>query len=613
MSLNFQSPWCECYLIHSWYGAAIAGLATTSLALITPAARAESSLFLAYPPPNHETTASQIFLIGTAPPGGTVLVNGQAIARSPAGHFAPSFPLQVGKNTFRLQYQDPTQDQTLELTVTRLATTSPLPTGPYFAPNSLEPAVDIARLPGELICFSAIAPPQAAVSVVLGGQTLRLTEQPRQVSLPDNAAVLTGLNQPTVEHPAGQYQGCLSFSQPAVLGAPQFRLTWQGQTVTQPGPGQVTILNPSQLSTIAVTAPAGTARTGPSTTYSRLTPLPTGTQAQVTGQASEWLRLDYGAWIRASETQPVATAVPPRTVIRSLKSRERDGWTDVIFPLQVPVPVTVTQDDRRFTLTLHNTTAQTDTIYLATSPVIRRLDWSQPAPDRVTYDFQLKSPQQWGYQLRYEGTSLILSLRHPPDLRPASPQLPLRGVHVLLDPGHGSDADPGARGPTGYPEKDVALIMAKLVRDRLQAQGATVTMTREGDDDLYPNDRVAMIEQHQPTIVLSLHYNALPDDGDALNTQGLAAFWYTTQSHSLAAFLHDYLVRTLDRPSYGVFWNNLALTRPTIAPSVMLELGFMIHPEEFEWIIDPAAQQALATAIADGLRLWVEAAIAAGE
>ncbi len=580
-----------------------------SLVLIAPAVRAESPLFLAYPPPNHETTASQIFLIGTAPPTGTVLVNGQAIARSPAGHFAPSFPLQVGENPFRLQYQD----QEIQLTITRLATTPPLPVGANFAPDSLEPAVDIARLPGELICLSAIAPPQATVTAQLGGQTLALTEQPYQVLLPDNAAVLTGLNQPIRHTSIGQYQGCLTFPQPGALGAPQFRLAWQGQTVTQTGPGHVTILSPSQLPTIAVTAPSGTARTGPSTTYSRLTPLPTGTQAQVTGQEGEWWRLDYGAWIRARETQPVTTAVPPRSLIRSLKSRERQGWTDVIFPLQVPVPVTVTQDDRRFTLTLHNTTAQTDTLYLAASPLIRRLDWTQPAPDRVTYDFQLKPREQWGYELRYEGTSLILSLRHPPDLRQASSRSPLRGVHILLDPGHGSEADPGARGPTGYPEKDVTLVMAKLVRDRLRAQGATVTMTREGDDDLYPHDRVAMIEQQQPTIVLSLHYNALPDDGDALKTQGLAAFWYTTQSHSLAAFLHDYLVHTLNRPSYGVFWNNLALTRPTIAPSVMLELGFMIHPDEFEWIIDPVAQQELATAIATGLRLWVEQAIAGGE
>ena len=62
----------------------------------------------------------------------------------------------------------------------------------------------------------------------------------------------------------------------------------------------------------------------------------------------------------------------------------------------------------------------------------------------------------------------------------------------------------------------------------------------------------------------------------------------------------------LDRPSYGVFWNNLALTRPHVAPTVLLELGFMINPEEFEWVTDPQEQARLAETLAEGVELWVE-------
>ena len=153
--------------------------------------------------------------------------------------------------------------------------------------------------------------------------------------------------------------------------------------------------------------------------------------------------------------------------------------------------------------------------------------------------------------------------------------------------------------------KRPALRVSQQVRDRLEARGAKVVMTREGDDDLYPQDRVDIINQQEPTLALSLHYNALPDSGDAENTQGLSAFWYHPQAHSLAVFLHNYLTETLDRPSYGVFWNNLALTRPAVAPAVMLELGFMIHPEEYEWIVDPEAQEDLAEAIAEGVSRWV--------
>jgi N-acetylmuramoyl-L-alanine amidase len=129
-------------------------------------------------------------------------------------------------------------------------------------------------------------------------------------------------------------------------------------------------------------------------------------------------------------------------------------------------------------------------------------------------------------------------------------------------------------------------------------------MTREADIDLLPNDRAALINRMEPTIAVSVHYNALPDAGDAINTAGIGNFWYNTQSHSLAQFLHDYLVRELDRPSYGVFWNNLALTRPTVAPAVLLELGFMINPTEFEWIANEREQERLADALADGITEW---------
>jgi N-acetylmuramoyl-L-alanine amidase len=64
-------------------------------------------------------------------------------------------------------------------------------------------------------------------------------------------------------------------------------------------------------------------------------------------------------------------------------------------------------------------------------------------------------------------------------------------------------------------------------------------------------------------------------------------------------------VENLNRPSYGVYWNNLALTRPTVAPSVLMELGFMINPNEFEWITNPQEQQKLGKAIADGVAAWV--------
>lgn len=567
---------------------------------------AQQKLFLAYPPLQHETTSSKIFLIGTAPPGGTVTVNGQAIARNAAGHFAPSVPLQLGVNPLRLRYGN----QEIRVLVTRTATTPKLPTDNDFLPGSLTPATNLGRLPNEWLCFSATAPQTATVNVRLGNSlTVPLTSQPQFVELPPNSAVLTAQNQPSPVPAPGFFQGCMRTVLVGNLGQPLFELNLGDQRRQQTAPGSIQILSPTQLELAEVTADSGTARTGPSTDYSRLTPLPKGTQASITGFEGDWVRLDYGGWIRRSEVQVRKAAVPPSSLIRSVKSRKAGDWTEIIFPLQVPVPVTVQQGDRTFTLTLHNTTAQTDTIRLDDDPLIARLDWYQVQPGQVQYVFNLKTAQQWGYKLRYEGTSLILSLRHPPTLKPAGanrlPANPLTGIKIVLDPGHGGPEDLGARGPTGTPEKNVALTISKLVRQELGKRGATVILTRDQDVDLGLRERMDAIAQAQPHLALSLHYNALPDDGDAIKTKGVGMFWYHAQAHSLAMALHNHLVKTLNRPSYGVFWNNLALTRPTVAPAVLLELGFMINPDEYEWIVNAREQQRLAIAIADGVTQWL--------
>lgn len=578
-----------------WGATALAGLATVSIAAI---AQAEAPLQVVYPPDGHQTTAEQIFFIGTGASDQPVLLNGTPIeGRSAAGHFAPSRPLNLGANTFTLTQGD----QTLNITVTRVPAGPTLPESLGFAEGSLVPAADIARQPGDWVCLGAIAPANAAVTATLAGQTYTLLPQGDRADLPPNSAVLTNQAQPIAAGPS-RYESCFMADASGDLGKPTYSLTQGGSTVTAQAPGAISILNPSAIEVVEVTAAAGVARTGPTTDYSRLTPLPQGTRARVTGREGDWLRLDYGGWIRAAETQPVAGASGVRSLIRGVTSRQVPGWTEIYFPLQVPVPVSIEQGSDTLTLTLHNTVPQTDTIYVTDDGLVERLDWNPVLPDQVEYRINFKTDQQWGYKLRYEGTTLVLSLKQPPSLQAARP---LASTTILVDPGHGGD-EPGSRGPNGTSEKDVNLEVSLLLQTALEARGARVIMTRTADSTVGVNDRPAQIAQVEPTLALSIHFNALPDSGDAQNTAGIGAFWFHTQAHSLAQFLHDYLVTELDRPSYGVFWNNLALTRPHVAPSVLLELGFMTNPNEFEWATDPQEQAKLAETLAEGVELWVQ-------
>lgn len=580
-------------LVKNLLGLVILGyIVTSSVAL------AEPSLKVVFPETSYQTSSQKIFFLGTAPPDGQVLINSKPITRSKAGHFSPSFPLQLGENLFTVRHDN----QELQIKVTRLPTDPELPQGLAFAKDSLAPAVDIARLPGELICFSAIAPPNASVSVKLANQTIALPPQPQQAQLPNNLAALTGQNQPYAQSSVGNYKGCTTVATAANLGQPQFQLTLNGKTITQPGTGKIQILSRAELPVSEVTVESGVARTGPSTDYSRLTPLPKGTRATVTGREGEWLRLDYGAWINSKETRILPGAVPPQTIIRSVGYRQLPGATEIVFPLQVPVPVSVLQSEGAIALTLYNTTAQTDIIRLDDDPLISRLDWQQEAPEQVKYTFNLKKAQQWGYKLRYDGTTLVLALRHPPKIGNTR-RKPLANLKIVLDPGHGGK-ETGASGPTGYLEKDLNLVVSKLLRDELVKRGATVVMTREDDRELSLAERQAIISQEEPAIAISIHHNSLPDDGDAEKTKGFAAFWYQPQAHNLAMYLQKYVVKKVGKPSYGVFWDNLALTRPTAAPSVLLELGFMSNPDEFEQIVNPEVQKKTANAIAQGITEW---------
>ncbi|HIK22781.1 MAG TPA: N-acetylmuramoyl-L-alanine amidase [Thermosynechococcus sp. M3746_W2019_013] len=555
-------------------------------------ARAQGSLQVVYPPREHTTSAPQIFFIGTAPPQVAVTLNGQVIGdRSPAGHFAPSLPLQPGLNRIILQGGN----QRLEFAITRAVPEIPT------SPQPLEPTADLVRLVNDIVCFTAAAPGDRAVEVQVGQRILPLEPLPPQVQLPSNLAALIHQADVVTTRPS-LYRNCLQLTQVGDYGPIQWRFASQRQLGAR-----IRVAEPTHLPVVEVNRSlGGVARTGPSTDYSRLTPLPVGTRARVRGQTGDWLHLDYGGWIRAEEVRFLSSALPTTATIRSITSRQRAGWTEISFPLDVPVPIAIQQGDRQFTLTLYNTIPQTDIIRLDADPVIQRLDWSPLDQQRVAYRFTLHHRQQWGYRVAYEGNRLLLQLRHPPQLQRGTQ--PLRGIKILIDPGHGGPEDLGARGPDGTPEKVVTLTLAKKLAPELERLGATVILTRTEDIDLDLLDRSLAIESAQPTLALSLHYNALPDAGDARHTQGIGAFWYHPQSHDLAVFLESYLTQRLRRQHYGVFWNNLALTRPTIAPAVLLELGFMIHPEEFEWIVNPQAQGELARTLAQGILEWLQQA-----
>ncbi|WP_017325562.1 N-acetylmuramoyl-L-alanine amidase [Synechococcus sp. PCC 7336] len=560
---------------------------------------------IVYPPENHSTASQSIFFIGTAPARTQVTVNGQAIHRSPAGHFAPSFPLAIGSNTFTFILRPSNgAPQQFVRQVTRLNPIRSAPATVGLLSDTIQPQGDVWKQPGEVVCFEAIGTPNADVSVRLWDELVPLVADSNVTSLPVANAILTGEIEAVPVVQAGRYRGCANLPDSRAGGetSPQIVLTASGQTVTA-NAGLLRVLDPQATLVARANTDDAIARNGPSSSYIRYSPWPQGTQSEIVGRENDWLQTASEKWIAAAQAEIVSVPEPPRSAVGSVQLTRVGEWTELRLPLTVRLPYNVTEEPGQIVLELDGASLQTDFFRMdADDPLVTAVSWGQVSGDRIRYKLHLSRDYAWGYEATYEGTTLLLRVRHAPQTDASAP---LRGLKIAIDPGHGGEIDLGARGPNGYPEKALNLSVSQRLAALLRERGAEVLMTRTADVFVPLADRADLQGDAEPHLFVSIHYNALPDSGDAENTRGIASFWYFPHSRPLAQALHLDLLRDLGQPDYGHFFSSLAVIRATSCPSVLLELGFTINPEEFELIVTPEHQQRTAEAIADSLARYV--------
>lgn len=201
----------------------------------------------------------------------------------------------------------------------------------------------------------------------------------------------------------------------------------------------------------------------------------------------------------------------------------------------------------------------------------------------VEIDFELKDKNRLvGYHLETEGNALILYIRSNEKANKLRESKPLAGKTILIDPGHGGK-DIGAIGLLGehYPEKKLALDLSLKLRENLEAKGASVHMTRDVDMDLSLKERVEIHRQIKPDLLISIHADSASDTIDLSKVKGYSVFYYHSGSKALADKLQEAveLMPTLDRKAkHAPFY----VLRDTISPSVLIEAGFMSHPQEFQ-------------------------------
>jgi len=190
-----------------------------------------------------------------------------------------------------------------------------------------------------------------------------------------------------------------------------------------------------------------------------------------------------------------------------------------------------------------------------------------------------------------EGRALVVTFGGGPGTA-AGPKRP----SVIIDPGHGGD-DPGAIGPTGLHEADVALSIGRMVRDALERKGTRTTLTRTDNSTVSLEDRPDLAQRNGGIVFVSIHANASTDR----NVQGTTTYYATPQSQALAAIVQTELAQALGEPNRGVRTERFYVIVNTAMPAILVETAFISNPTEEAMLRDPGVQQRIAEALARGI------------
>lgn len=247
-------------------------------------------------------------------------------------------------------------------------------------------------------------------------------------------------------------------------------------------------------------------------------------------------------------------------------------------------------------------------------------------------------------EARAGGVSLAL----PPavaNVRVVEARYPGRPL-VVIDPGHGG-RDPGASGQRGTREKDLTLILAQELRDRLAQRGRVrIALTRDSDATLTLEDRAAIARRLGADLFLAIHADSannpqargatayslseVASDADAAllaarqNGEGAVASVANGSVRSLLADLAvrdemaagaDFAIRLIRnaeglvpfRPEPHRFAAFRVLRRAE-APAVLFEVGYLSNAEDEAMLLDPRQR----ARIVDALARAIEAEAALG-
>ncbi len=213
----------------------------------------------------------------------------------------------------------------------------------------------------------------------------------------------------------------------------------------------------------------------------------------------------------------------------------------------------------------------------------------------------------YGFHYEYNDNGmLVITLSHKPSS--------LSGATIMLDPGHGG-IDPGAAcavtSTSLGAEKDINLSIATKVKELLEAEGATVVMTRSTDKWVCYTDRNNAVRERNPDMFISIHC----DSSSTASATGTSAYYYRAYSQPLAKAVHDSIVNAYKNEIYkdnssvkidrGANFYAFRVARVEECPAILIEYGFVSNTEECQVLQTAKNRDILAKATVDGIKQYL--------
>ncbi|MFN0118284.1 MAG: N-acetylmuramoyl-L-alanine amidase [Elusimicrobiota bacterium] len=326
-----------------------------------------------------------------------------------------------------------------------------------------------------------------------------------------------------------------------------------------------------------------------------------GTKMEIVGEWGDFYKVSAGescvGWVKKIFTTELPIgAYPPKSTSRNLRiSTTSMNSTIVEIPLQNKHAFRIEQMTHPHTirLTLFGVTADSDRIrYRGKDSTIREVTWQQDDSNTCTFNIYTDQRISWGYDVRYEGNSLVLELRHRPKTYNIK-GLPLKGIRVVVDAGH-SFSSFGTIGPLGNTEASISLKVANTAKNELEKKGAEVILTQDGTKELSLNDRVVHAWNARGDLFISIHADACAEGQNPNEIEGYSVHYFHPQSRKLAEIIHRIYGQKTAFRDQGLWRSNLAVCRMTQMPSILLEQGFLILPQFEEIMLSQKHQQDVA-------------------